>query len=246
MIKAVLFDYGGTLVEPLKPWDDEVKPTAVAAPYSLLRRHGLKVPYSEYLAINNSTFDKYSELEKKTESDIPDITKYREMVDTLFPNRNKAWRERVASEANNAFWDVATANYILQKGARRCLTELKSMKLRLAVVSNHHNGDALNNHLTHLGIRSFFSFITVSSGVGFRKPDKRIFAICLSALRASSSEAVFVGDSIPYDIEGAKRAGMTTVLIGKDGQRNQAVRADFEVVNLTGIPRIVSSLQESG
>jgi len=246
MIKAVLFDYGGTLVEPLRPWDDEVKPTAVAAPYSLLCRRGLNAPYPEYLAFNDSVFHRYSQLEKQGESDIPDISKYREVVDTLFPDRNKTWRERVAGEANNAFWDVATANYILQKGARGCLAELKSMKLRLAVVSNHHNQKALNNHLIRLGVRSYFSRIIVSSQVGFRKPDQRIFAMCLSALHVRSPEAVFVGDSIPYDIEGAKRAGMTTVLIGKERPCNEEGRPDFKVVNLSEVPRIVSSLQNSG
>ncbi len=246
MIKAVLFDYGGTLVEPLRPWEGEAKPTAVAAPFDLFCRQGLKAPYSEYLTLNDSVFDRYSELEKQTESDIPDIAKYREIVDTLFPSRGRAWRERVAAEANNAFWGAATANYVLQKGARSCLAELKSMKLRLAVVSNHHNQKALNNHLTQLGVKSYFSRIIVSSRVGFRKPDRRIFAMGLSALRVRPPEAVFVGDSIPYDIEGAKQAGMTTILIGEDGLRHEAGMADFTVVNLRGVPRIVSSLQESG
>ncbi|MGD0478479.1 MAG: HAD family hydrolase [Nitrososphaerales archaeon] len=241
MIKAVLFDYGGTLVQARRPWE-EVKPTAVAAPYALLCRHGLKAPYGEYTTLDSSIFDRYSVLEKQRESDIPDIVKYCEMVDTLFPSSSKAWRERVAAEANNAFWDVATANYVLQRGARRCLAELRSMKLRLAVVSNHHSPEALTNHLTQLDVKSHFSSIIVSSQVGFRKPDRRIFAMGLSSLRVHPSEAVFVGDSIPYDIEGAKRAGMTTILIGKDDRFDKQEQPDFTVVSLTEVPKIVSSL----
>jgi len=241
MIRAVLFDYGGTLVRPRRPWE-EVKPAAVAAPYALLLRQGLKEPYPEYLALNDSVFDKYSALEKQTDSDVPDIVKYREIIDALFPSRGKGWRERVAGEANDAFWDFATANYILQKGARRCLARLKSMKLRLAVVSNHHNREALANHLIRLDIKSYFARVLVSSRVGCRKPERKIFAMCLSSLRVRPSEAVFVGDSIPYDIEGAKAAGMTTVLIGKDDGLDERGRPDYTVVSLAELPKIVSSL----
>jgi HAD superfamily hydrolase (TIGR01509 family) len=215
---------------------------AVAAPYALLCSHGLRMPYAKYMALDNSVFDRYSELEKQTESDMPDTVKYREIVDALFPTSSRTWRERVAAEANNAFWDVATASYVLQRGTRRFLAELKSMKLRLAVVSNHHNQEALTKHLTQLGVKSYFSRIVVSSRVEFRKPDRRIFMMGLSNLRAHPPEAVFVGDSIPYDTEGAKRAGMTTILIGKDDQSNKQGKPDFTVVSLTEVPKIISTL----
>lgn len=241
MIKAVLFDYGGTLVRPRRPWE-EVKPAAVAVPYALLLRHGLKAPYTEYAALNNSVFDRYSELEKQTECDVPDVEKYRELVATLFPSSSNAWRDRIAAKANNAFWNFATANYVLQIGARRCLSSLKSMKLRQAVVSNHHNQRALTNHLARLGIKSYFVRVMASSRVGYRKPDRRIFTICLSSLRAQPSEAVFVGDSIPYDILGAKQAGMATILIGKESPSNEGERPDFTVVSLAEVPKIVSAL----
>jgi HAD superfamily hydrolase (TIGR01509 family) len=244
LIKAILFDYGGTLVQPRRPWE-EVKPTAIAASHAVLRRRGLKESYDQYVPFDTSTFDKYTELEKQTESDIPDIVPYREIVGTLFPNTSRAWCQRVASEANNAFWKVAVANYGLQRGARKCLAELKSMKLRLAVVSNHHHPEALISHLTRLGIRPYFSRVIASSRVGFRKPDQRIFAMCLSTLRVRPVEAVFVGDSVPIDIVGAKRAGMATILIGNDDRSPGEGKPDFEVVDLSEVPRIVSALQES-
>jgi len=241
MIRAVLFDYGGTLVRPLRPWE-EAKPAAVAAPYNLLRRRGLEASFSEYMRFNDSIFEMYTELDEQTGSDTPDIVKYREIVAAFFPNRPKAWRERVAISADNVFWDAFAANFVLQKGARRCLAELRSKKLKQAVVSNHHNEEALYKHLTKLGLKSYFSPIIVSSRVGFRKPDLRIFAMCLSTLRVHAPEAVFVGDSMQYDVEGAKRAGMTTILIGDDGRSYKRSKPDFTVASLSEVPEIVSSL----
>ena len=240
MIKAVLFDYGGTLVRPLRPWD-EVKPAAFEAPYSLLCRRGLNKSHSEYEALDKSVFDKYYELETKTDTDIPDIKKYRELVDTLFPTGSKAWRERAAAEANRAFWNFAKANYVLQKGALPCLSRLKSMKLMLAVISNHHDRKALTDHLTELDVKSFFNHIMVSSSVGCRKPSRRIFAMCLSNLQVQPSEAVFVGDSIEFDIRGAKGAGMKTIIIGDEAKASPG-EPDFEVASLAEIPKIVTSL----
>lgn len=241
MIRAVLFDYGGTLVRPLKPWE-EVKPAAFEVPYTLLCRRGLKKSYSEYEALDKSVFDRYYELETKTDSDIPDIKKYCELIDTLFPRNSKAWRERTAAKANRAFWDFAKANYVLQKGTLRCLSRLKSMKLRLAVISNHHDRKALTDHLSQLDVKSYFTRIIVSSSVGFRKPDPRIFAMCLSNLRVKPSEAVFVGDSIEYDVLGAKGAGMKTILISDDAHATQPEESDFAIASLAEVPRIVSSL----
>jgi HAD superfamily hydrolase (TIGR01509 family) len=241
LIKAVLFDYGGTLVKERRPWDEAVS-EATAASYALLRRRGLKATWDEYAVLNDSIFHKHSELEKQTGLDVPDIVKYREMVDALFPTSSKAWREKTALQANSAFWSVATANFTLQKGAKRCLAELKSMNLRLAVVSNHHNHAALADHLIQLELKSYFSRIVVSSRVGFRKPDQRIFATCLSSLRVTPQQAVFVGDSISNDIEGAKRAGMTTILIGGVGRHHGRGKPDFAVASLPEIPGIISSL----
>ena len=44
--------------------------------------------------------------------------------------------------------------------------------------------------------------------VGATKPDPRIFQAALDALATSADRAVFIGDSLPRDMEGARRLGM--------------------------------------
>lgn len=249
LISAVLFDYGGTLVAPNRAFEEE-KPNAVRSAYDLLNRSGLSLSYEEYLEHNNAVFKKYSELEKKEERDISDLIKYKEIIDELFPDRPEAWRKRIARRADDAFWTVVAENFPLRKNARMTLSKLKSMGIRLAIVSNHHNHEALVKHIRDLGIASDFSCIISSAKSGVRKPDIRIFESCLSSMDVENAEeAVFVGDSLENDVGGARLAGMHTILIVDgaaspypQGSGRTSTRPDFTIRDLAEIPKIVSSL----
>ena len=49
------------------------------------------------------------------------------------------------------------------------------------------------------------------------KPEAPLFRIALSRMRLSPGETAMVGDSVPSDVEGARRVGMRTVLYAPDG-----------------------------
>ena len=52
----------------------------------------------------------------------------------------------------------------------------------------------------------------ISEEVGVRKPNPNIFRICLSRLRLRRNQVIFVGDSLLYDVVGARAAGIISVL----------------------------------
>jgi putative hydrolase of the HAD superfamily len=243
-VKAVIFDYGGTLVEERKPWK-QIMPTAVYSAYRVLRRAGLVLAFEEYKEVNDSIFRKYALLELEENEDIPDIVAYQEIVDALFHSRAKTWRRRVAAEADEAFWITATKNFVLKRGARPVLRKLKAMKLSMAVLSNHHYPRAEVEHLKRLRIAPYFSRIMISAQVGLRKPDPRFFAMCLASMDVRPQQAVFVGDSLTYDVEGAKRAGMCSILVANRAAAREdesSVVPDFMVHDLIEVPRVIFSL----
>lgn len=246
MIRAVLFDYGGTLVHMERPWR-EVKVEAIRSEYKALQRSGLSLAYEDYHKLNDSTFIRYTEMEAAEDRDIPDITKYRELIDGLFPTRPETWRAKVAATANRTFWATVTENLTLRDDVRSSLESLRSMGVRMSVVSNHHNAESLSAHLKSLQISKYFSHVLASSQMQFRKPDPRILRKSLSLLKTGRNEAVFVGDSREFDVAGAKRAGMRSILIvpgeSDDGSPNPTgPEPDFIVHSLTEVPKIVSSL----
>jgi HAD superfamily hydrolase (TIGR01509 family) len=246
LIKAAIFDYGETLVLPKAP-DQLVAPKAMLAAYGVFVRAGLKVTFEDFLATDMEVFGRWAQIEEKEDRDIPDVIKYNDLAKFLFPGRSEAWRRRVAGQANTWFWDVVAMNYSLAKGADRVLEDLRSMNIKMAVLSNHHSHKALVKHLKQVDLNRYFVRIFSSAQLGVRKPDRSAFEKCTSALRVRNDEAVFVGDSIRHDISGAKACGMKTVLIRKRAAGlSEQSGADFTVTKLEEIPRIIRRLNRSG
>jgi FMN phosphatase YigB (HAD superfamily) len=239
LIKAVVFDYGGTLVRGAKPWD-VVRPRALRSAYQFFREHGLRMAYKEYLAINEDVFGRYAELEMVEGRDIPDRIKYLDLVDRLFPGDTSARRRKLATGGNDAFWLVANGNFLLRDNTKDCLNDLESMGIRLGLISNHHNGASLMQSLRRYRIAPRFNPIVISEKVDVRKPDPAIFRLCLSAMKVNPRQAIYVGDAPEFDVAGARATGMSSILIGNKDADGPA--PDFAVDGMEEIPPIVARL----
>ena len=246
MVRAVLFDYGDTLVRARMP-EQRILARALRRSYDSLKTSGLRLGYEQFLEIDRSVFAKYSLIERSERRDIPDLVKYVELVGHSLGSLSLARRRVIAARANEAFWNEIAHCHRLNVGVKPSLAKLQEMGIRMAVVSNHHNPSALRKHLSELGTSPFFSTILASSDMRYRKPDPRIFRKALSALRRKPGESVFVGDSMTNDVRGAKGVGMYAVLVEKPGEPSsedpgyEAI-PDFRVPDLRGIPRIVGRL----
>ena len=104
--------------------------------------------------------------------------------------------------------------------------------------------------LARLGLSSFFARGVTSYEARSYKPLRRIFAKALRATRSKPEEAVMVGDSLEYDIAGASRVGMKTILIdrrsGCNSHRTMAshVQPDYVVRDLREIGMRLSCLDK--
>ena len=65
--------------------------------------------------------------------------------------------------------------------------------------------------------------ITVSSEIGVRKPDARIFMSALKSVSVMPEEAVFVSDELAEDLVGSKGLGMISVWL-----RNPQVKSEWK------------------
>ncbi|MEL7224273.1 MAG: HAD family hydrolase [Cyanobacteria bacterium P01_D01_bin.36] len=103
------------------------------------------------------------------------------------------------------------------------------------------------NAVEALNIHRYFSSILVSEAVGMRKPEARIFVEALRRLDVMPKDAVFVGDSLESDITGAQNMGMKTIwrACGKDGFLNASCtssNADAVCGDLSALLDIISRL----
>jgi len=58
-----------------------------------------------------------------------------------------------------------------------------------------------------------FDAAILSCRVGVVKPEPEIYALCLERLDVGPHEAIYVGDGSSFELQGARAAGMTTVLM---------------------------------
>lgn len=79
-------------------------------------------------------------------------------------------------------------------------------RYRLGLVSNFYGN--LASVCDDVALAPFFAVIIDSTRVGCVKPDPRIFHAALTGLGLGPGEAVFVGDSLPRDMAGARAVGM--------------------------------------
>jgi putative hydrolase of the HAD superfamily len=129
----------------------------------------------------------------------------------------------VPAERYDAAFDAIESVYASQMwtpipGAAHALLELQSAGMPLAVVSNA-GGTMEQQLLTHriCGVGSDdgevaeVAIVVDSHVVGIEKPDPRIFTIALDALGIDATDAVYVGDTVFFDVEGARAAGLLPV-----------------------------------
>jgi putative hydrolase of the HAD superfamily len=134
----------------------------------------------------------------------------RVFLDALSLNSNDGLRD--------ALNDVFTTSIMRRHNAiyadvMPTLRLLKERGLKLAIVSNWDL--SLQSHCDDLGLTPLFDTIVGSLSVGHEKPDPVIFEIALGRLGLAAPQVVHVGDMYQSDVLGARRAGLTPVLLDR-------------------------------
>jgi FMN phosphatase YigB (HAD superfamily) len=228
MMKAILFDFGGTLDTNGIHWSEK---------------------YWEVYCYFNVPVSKkqYEESYVYSEKILPGIIK---------PNYNyqatilKQIEIQLLFLEENKYLDGKTANVFSEKLTGKCysdvldtageagkLLEQLSRQYKLGVVSNFYGN--LDTVLQELSLLKYFNTVIDSSHTGIRKPDPQIFRMAVDKLNASATATTVIGDSYDRDIQPAKKLGCSTIwLDGKSWRRPQnTVDADVTIRSLYELPK---------
>ena len=86
--------------------------------------------------------------------------------------------------------------------------------MKILVISNMNiSGSQL---IKQFELERYVDFAVTSKDVGVEKPDHRIFDYALSISNFSKNDAFHIGDQIISDINGAKNAGISPILMDRD------------------------------
>ncbi|MFL5963163.1 MAG: HAD family hydrolase [Gaiellaceae bacterium] len=190
MIEAILFDWNNTLVQ--FTWDDELLEEG--------HRVGLAAAGSDQDAA--AFTERYRELVLNAATpndDYGDLLRDLGVLDAdrFIDAEHEVWRP--AHEALGS--------------AQALLDSLRRRGIKTGLVANSWPDPArlLRADLEVFGLTEQFDVIVFSDEVGFRKPEPEIFLHALAQLGVDPENAMFVGDRLDTDVQGAARVGMATV-----------------------------------
>lgn len=230
--KALLLDFFGTLVS-VSPVEKE---QAHQDSYSLLCSFGATVTYDQYLDLIREAFTalKLAYHSKNREFSMSDVAD-RIFSLTLTTNPSPAGADQFVEDYLRE-WNMEVG---YPPGIGDLIASLAG-NYRLAIVSNTHSATLVPNHLLAMGISHHFEQVVTSISVGWQKPHPRIYEIALERLGLSPQDALFVGDSLVYDYEGPRIAGMRAVLVSP--KTDSGVQWPNRVDSIFDIPMALSEL----
>ena len=194
MVAAVLFDWNNTLVQ--FTWDDELLAEGHRAGLRAIGRDdepaAFTARYRERVIERGTPDERYESLLREL---LPETTD--DQIDAFVDAEHEAWAP--------AFQTLGAAQALLEA--------LRSRRIKTGVILNSwpDPGRVLRGDIERAGLTGLLDTIVISSEVGMRKPDPGIFRLALEQLGVEPHEAMFVGDRLETDVQGAANLGMTTV-----------------------------------
>jgi len=205
-IKAVLFDFIGTLVN-VKGYSLE---TSKMKLYKAIVDAGFKVSREDFLEAYTQAHEKYRVVRYHEFIEVTNAVWISEALNSLgFKTKPEDSRIKTAV---NAFFEDYVNSFRLRKCAKQVLRMLYG-EYKLGLVSNFTYAPVIYAGARKVGINDFFNIIVVSDAVGWRKPHAKIFEEALKRLNVKAEETLFIGDSPDEDIKGAKQLGMKTIFV---------------------------------
>ena len=110
---------------------------------------------------------------------------------------------------------LASLRFTAYPDVRPALERARELGARLVVVSNW--DVSLHNVMAQLELTPLLDGILTSAEAGARKPAPAIFEQALAIAGVDAAQAVHVGDSLDEDMAGARNAGISSVLVRRDG-----------------------------
>ncbi len=120
------------------------------------------------------------------------------------------------------------------EGLHTLMSYLESSTLRTGLITNGLT-TFQNRTIEALGLQEFFDCVFISEEEGIKKPAEQIFQRCLDRLGVKATEAIYVGDHPDNDIRGAAHVGLKTIWVENDVYENPDW-ADEQIRSLAEIP----------
>jgi 2-haloalkanoic acid dehalogenase type II len=249
MIRGIVFDLGSTLMYFEGKWEefDQASTESLAA---FLNAHGIAV---------GPDFSALFHEQRKLGWKLAEETEIEHTVEQALHNTLKQMGafslNGLLPSAVEAYWARGEQQWRAYPDAIATLQELQARGLRLGLISNADDDGLVQRAVKKLGFAPYLSPVLSSAMEPYwRKPAARIFHRISDAWQVPPREVAMVGDAVRYDIVGAHRAGMRSILIDRGDNApwqkipdslasDPTARADATVRSLAEIPAVIEKWQ---
>jgi len=151
----------------------------------------------------------------------------------------EGYRKKVFSMLDD-FELAGMAGSVPLPGARETLVGLKSIGVRLAVLTNSGRLSAKET-LGKSGVTSLFEFVLTREDTRAMKPSPEGLIQAVSILAMPSGQVYYIGDS-PFDVMAARGAGVKMVSVATGNYSSERLKeegADFVIASLSQLPEVL-------
>jgi len=222
MIKAILFDLDGTLLNR-----DQSVELFINEQYDRLYALLSYIPKDEYVS-------RFIELDNR--GYVWKDKVYQQLI-SEFNIRSVTWEELLQDYIDNFKYHCVGFPHL-----HEMLKELKNHKIALGMITNGFGQFQMDN-IKALDIEKYFDVILVSEWEGIKKPNPQIFINALKKLNVEPSESVFIGDHPENDVKAAQNVGMKGIW-KRDSQWTD-IKADAIIDDYLELPLVLKKLERN-
>ena len=252
MIRAVLFDLGGTL--HLCSTTEERKEWFARRLISRLGEYGISLEISPRALARQleENAERYKHEVEGTLRELPPEIVWSD----YFLREQHLSRETLApmAEELSFLYDYERVCNLRRPHLLDCMEALKADGLRLGVISNILARSIVPHFMAEYGLDGYMECVLTSAGTGIRKPDAGIFRLAEKIMGLSPEELAYVGDTLSRDVRGVRNAGWRLAIqiyspnaAKRDkGLAELGYQADYNISDLMEIPAIIRKENEEG
>jgi len=239
--KMILFDYGHTLCH--EAGFDGIRATEAIMKHAV--RNGSNMSVKEISAFEDNVFNNVTNKIRDADIEVHNLISNRFMYEYL-----QIEFSLPPDEVETLYLDNASTGQAMPN-VEKVLDYLGNNGIRSGVISNiSFSGATLAKRINRILPGNSFEFIIASSEYMYRKPNKMIFELALRKAGLGADEVWFCGDSVTYDVAGARGAGIFPVWfhshIERDyGDKSLDVRPEYEHLYIRDWLELIEALEGS-
>ncbi|AJI08763.1 MULTISPECIES: HAD family hydrolase [Bacillus] len=223
MIKAIIFDLDGTLLDR----DSSLK-------------FFIKEQYKRYI----------NKLKHIPEEQY--VSRFIELDNRGYVWKDKVYHQLLHEHSiSDLTWEQLLEDYINNfqhhcvpfSNMEHVLKELKDKGMLLGMITNGLTEFQLLN-IRALGIEKYMDTILVSEQEGIKKPQAEIFMRALERLGVTPEESVYIGDHPENDVIGARNAGMNAIW-KKDAFWGTPFTDEYIIEDLKELPLLIDTIRKN-